>query len=79
MDRERLEYLVEQLRVAGVKAHPYLGFGRVTDELVRLSRESGVDLLIMGAHGHRGVKDILFGASISSVRHALKIPVLVVQ
>jgi manganese transport protein len=33
----------------------------------------------MGAHGHRGVKDVFFGASISEVRHALTIPVLVVQ
>jgi manganese transport protein len=78
-DQERLDFLADQLRSLGIKAHPMLGFGSVTEELVRLSEGAGIDLLIMGAHGHRGVKDILFGTSISSVRHALKIPVLVVQ
>jgi manganese transport protein len=36
-------------------------------------------LLVMGGHGHRGIKDIIFGTSISKVRHELKIPVLIVQ
>jgi manganese transport protein len=51
----------------------------VPKQLVKLSTENNIDLLIMGAHGHRGVKDLIFGASISEVRHALSIPVLVVK
>ena len=58
---------------------PLLGYGRVPDQLIKLSKESEINLLIMGGHGHRGIKDIFFGASISRVRHALAIPVLVVQ
>ena len=38
-----------------------------------------VDLLVMGGHRHRGLKDLFFGASVSKVRHQLSIPVLVVQ
>jgi manganese transport protein len=34
---------------------------------------------VMGAHGHAGVKDWLYGATINHVRHELKIPVLVVS
>jgi manganese transport protein len=33
----------------------------------------------MGAHGHRGLKDIFFGATINSVRHNTRIPILVVR
>jgi manganese transport protein len=33
----------------------------------------------MGGHGHRGWKDLLFGSTVSPVRHALSIPVLVVR
>jgi len=33
----------------------------------------------MGAHGHGGLKDLIFGATISSVRHKLRIPILVVR
>jgi manganese transport protein len=37
------------------------------------------DLLIMAAHGHRGLKDIIFGTTINKVRHEVKIPILVVR
>jgi manganese transport protein len=78
-DKEQLEEIARQLRVTGVEVVPILGFGRVPEEIVRLATQTGIDLLVMGAHGHRGLKDILFGASISRVRHMLSIPVLVVQ
>jgi manganese transport protein len=78
-DVDTLQAITDDLRGKGLTVHPVLGFGRVPKELVRLSKETGIDLLIMGAHGHRGVKDVFFGASISEVRHALTIPVLVVQ
>jgi manganese transport protein len=51
----------------------------VPEQIIRLSRENRIDLLVMGGHGHRGLKDLFFGTSISQVRHALAIPVLVVQ
>lgn len=37
------------------------------------------DLLVMGAHGHRGLKDLLPGATVDAVRHKVQIPVLVVK
>jgi manganese transport protein len=32
----------------------------------------------MGAHGHTGIKDIIFGTTINGVRHKVNAPVLVV-
>lgn len=78
-DKEHLESIATQLREQGIEVQAMLGYGRVPEQLVKLSKENMIDLLIMGAHGHRGLKDILFGASISKVRHALSIPVLVIQ
>jgi manganese transport protein len=78
-DREHLENHAEQLRTTGLEVHTALGFGNIPKEIVRISNEKKIDLLIMGGHGHRGIKDIIFGTSISKVRHELKIPVLVVQ
>ncbi len=78
-DRERLDEITRQLSNNGVLAHASLGFGRVPDELIKLSNENGIDLLVMGGHRHRGWRDVFFGASISEVRHRLTIPVLVVQ
>jgi manganese transport protein len=78
-DREHLENHAEQLRTTGLEVQAVLGFGRIQKEIIRIANEQKVDLLVMGGHGHRGVKDIIFGTSISKVRHGLKIPVLVVQ
>lgn len=78
-DREILESVAAEIRKAGITVEVRLGFGRVPEQLVSLSRSSNIDLLIMGGHGHRGLKDLIFGASISEVRHSLTIPVLVVQ
>jgi manganese transport protein len=78
-DMEHLEGHAKQLRTSGLEVQAVLGFGRISKEIVRIADEQKVDLLIMGAHGHRGLKDIIFGTSISKVRHVLKIPVLVVR
>jgi manganese transport protein len=48
------------------------------DEIVKLARETHPDLIVMGAHGHRGVKDLVFGNTINGVRHEVDAPVLVV-
>jgi len=48
-------------------------------EIVRFAREIQPDLLIMGAHGHGGLKDLIFGTTISPVRHNLDIPMLIVR
>ncbi len=48
------------------------------DEIVKLARQIRPDLIVMGAHGHRGVKDLVFGNTINGVRHEVDAPVLVV-
>ncbi len=49
------------------------------DAIVRYARELQPDLIVMGAHGHKGLKDIIFGTTINAVRHKLKAPLLVVR
>jgi manganese transport protein len=50
-----------------------------TDAIVRYAQELQPDLVVMGAHGHKGLKDIIFGTTINAVRHKLKAPLLVVR
>ncbi|MDX2178904.1 MAG: Nramp family divalent metal transporter [Bryobacteraceae bacterium] len=52
--------------------------GRPREEIVRVARNVKADLVVMGSHGHKGFKDILFGTTINAVRHRLGIPVLAV-
>jgi manganese transport protein len=50
-----------------------------TKEIVRYAQELKPDLVVMGAHGHKGLKDIVFGTTINAVRHKLKVPLLIVR
>jgi manganese transport protein len=47
-------------------------------EIVRAANLLQPDLVVMGAHGHTGIQDIIFGTTINGVRHKVKAPVLVV-
>jgi manganese transport protein len=47
--------------------------------IVNYAREIRPDLIVMGAHGHGGLKDLVFGTTIDPVRHELDIPILVVR
>jgi len=48
-------------------------------EIIRFARWLKPDLLIMGAHGHKGIQDIVFGQTINAVRHAVDVPLLIVR
>lgn len=78
-DYKRLQYYQDSLNVMGYKTGIQLGFGKRADEIVRIVKESGADMMVMGAHGHKGVEDFIHGETVNSVRHRVKIPVLVVN
>jgi manganese transport protein len=77
-DQGKLDSYVALLQQKGIEAESHLGFRRRNREIVRIVNATGADLLIIGAHGHRGIKDWIYGATIDAVRHQLKIPVLIV-
>ena len=71
--------ILDTLAAEGVDADLRVAHGRnPKDEIVRVARELRPDLIVMGAHGHRGVKDLIFGNTINGVRHEAGAPVLVV-
>jgi manganese transport protein len=76
---EYFDGIVRSLEADGIHAELTVAHGRSPkDEIVRLAREIRPDLVVMGAHGHRGVKDLIFGNTINGVRHEIAAPVLVV-
>ncbi|HEX5432016.1 MAG TPA: Nramp family divalent metal transporter [Bryobacteraceae bacterium] len=76
---EYFQGIVKSLAQQGVEAELSIVHGRSPrDEIVRLAREIEPDLIVMGAHGHRGLKDLIFGNTINAVRHEVSAPVLVV-
>ncbi|MEP7269312.1 MAG: Nramp family divalent metal transporter [Saprospiraceae bacterium] len=78
-DIKHLENYTKELIELGYNASATIGYGNPRKEIVAKTKEFGADLLVMGAHGHQALKDILLGTSIDAVRHELNIPVLVVK
>jgi len=78
-DQEKLEAYVSQLKIKGYDASAALGFRNRVKGIAKIVKESNADLLVIGAHGHSGVKDWIYGETINAVRHQLKIPVLIVN
>jgi manganese transport protein len=75
-----LEQIAEALRKQTVDVEAVVRYSnRPRQEIVRYAREIHPDLVVMGAHGHRGLQDIVFGTTIDGVRHEIEAPVMIVR
>ncbi|HKK45406.1 MAG TPA: Nramp family divalent metal transporter [Balneolaceae bacterium] len=77
-DKEKLEEYVKYLEDDGYKTDSFIGFGSPKKVITKIVNENQPDILIMGAHGHKTFKDIIFGQTVDYVRHHVKTPVLIV-
>ena len=77
-DHDRLELYRSELAELGVEAGFDLGFGNPAEELIELVRRHKPDLVVLGAHGHRIVGDLVHGTTVERLRHRIAVPVLVV-
>jgi manganese transport protein len=72
--------ILECLRAEGLEVEVAVASGSdPRKEIVRFAKQLNPDLLVMGAHGHKGLQDIVFGQTIDAVRHALDVPLLIVR
>jgi len=75
-----LERIAATLRAEGVEVETAIAYsGSPRREIVRYAAEVDADLVIMGAHGHGHLKDLILGNTIDPVRHELHVPLLVVR
>jgi manganese transport protein len=80
LGEQYLERIAQSLRDQGIAVETSISHSNSpTKEIIRYSREIQPDLLIMGAHGHGGLKDLIFGNTINPVRHHLQVPMLIVR
>jgi manganese transport protein len=76
-DLDRLRRYTLVLGKHDIQAEAELGFGDPVRVLPEIIRRHGVELLVVGAHGHKGLSDWLYGSTIDELRHRLNISVLV--
>jgi nucleotide-binding universal stress UspA family protein len=78
-DRAYLESVQARLQNAGLETEIELTMGEPADEIVKLARLRGVDLIAMSTHGHRFLSDLIYGSTADKVRHEADIPVLLLK
>jgi len=78
-DLENVRSYHSCLALAGYRVNYELGYGNRSKEICRIIAQQNIDLVIMGAHGHAGLKDLIFGTTVDDVRHKAKIPIMVVN
>jgi len=78
-DAANLEKYKANLADLGYDASVFIGFGGTARAIADISNKNDFQLLVMGAHGHKGLKDLIFGTTVDSVRHKVNIPVLIIR
>jgi nucleotide-binding universal stress UspA family protein len=78
-DREYLDRTAAQLEREGFTVDALLAGGDPVKEIIDAALREHCDLIAMSTHGHRFLKDLLFGSVAESVRHRCTIPVLLVR
>ncbi len=78
LDHDSLVKYQNTLQELGYKVDIQIGFGSASSEIIKIVTTQDMDLLVMGVHGHKGLKDLVFGTTVDSVRHKIKIPLLIV-
>ena len=77
-DEAYLEELVREVEERDLPVESMLLFGRPAEQIVKAVHEAGLDMLVMGSHGHQGIGDYIHGETVETVRHQVRIPVLVI-
>jgi manganese transport protein len=78
-DVDNLDQYVETLHKLGYKAIAKIGYGIAANEIAAIVRDEKIDFMVMGSHGHKVIKDLIFGTTVNKVRHKVDVPVLVVK
>ncbi|MBX7183382.1 MAG: universal stress protein, partial [Bacteroidia bacterium] len=78
-DTSYIQEYIAELSVNGYRASYVLGYGSPKERIPVLVTEFNSDLLVMGVHGHRMLKDILLGTTLDAVRHRVSVPIFIVK
>ena len=78
-DTNNLSKYQENLNKMGYNANIAVGYGAAAQAISGIVKENNLDLLVMGAHGHKGISDLIFGTTVETVRHKVNIPVLIIK
>ena len=74
----KLTQVQEELMQTGVRVHTLLYNGDITESVLWIAQQNGVDAIVMGTQGATGIKTAIFGTKTSSVIQESMVPVIAV-
>jgi manganese transport protein len=78
-DTDNLKKYQQNLHERGYKVQIAIGYGAAAKAISVIAKRKDLDLLVMGAHGHKGISDLIFGTTVEAVRHNVNIPILIIK
>lgn len=79
VDTENLEKYRQNLLELEYEATILIGYGTASKAISELVKHRQMDMLVMGAHGHKGISDLIFGTTVDTVRHNVNIPIFIIK
>lgn len=79
IDEKLLYEYYQILSAKGFNVDTKLGFGKPGKSIGKIINSGQFDIVIMGTHGHRTFKDLLFGTTVDAVRHEINIPLFIIK
>ena len=79
VDRQYLDETSASLTSDGIRTESLLAGGDPSKEITDAAAREGCDLIAMSTHGHRFIKDMIYGSVANEVRHLSRVPVLMVR
>ncbi len=77
-EHKDLQKEVDGFRKSGIDTKGLLSQGSIVDVILHKSKQLGVDIIIVGTHGHGGVHHMIFGSVSEGVLRSSSCPVLVI-
>ena len=78
-DRKYLHDLRDRLVAEGFRVSTRHAAGKTSEQILKAAREEGCDLIAMATHGHRLLQDLIYGTTITRVRHEAEVPIFLVR
>ncbi len=78
-DKKLLQDYKVMLSEKDFKVKTKLGFGKPSKVIPEIINADNFDVLVMGTHGHTGIKDLIFGTTVDKLRHKINIPLFIVK
>ncbi len=77
--KESLKKIVRSKISKKIKSHSRIVMGRAPDEIVKISKEENIDLIVIATHGETGWRHLVFGSVAEKVVRSAESPVLTIH